>query len=101
MFLAGVLYRGKHVSFGKRDKRIRLVVFEVGVEKGAVLIDEVFLKHQRFVLVFHHDVIKAVDLIYKKRDFRTIVLEVYVLAHSRAQLFRLADVYYLAMYVFP
>ncbi len=66
-----------------------------------MLVDEVLLEHERLVLVLHHEVVEAVDLVDQQRDLRALVLVVHVLAHAGAQLLRLADVDDLAGLVLP
>ena len=66
-----------------------------------MLVDEVLLQHERLVLVLHHEVVEAVDLVDQKRDLRALVLVVHVLAHASAQLLRLAHVDDLAGLVLP
>ena len=101
VLLARVLDGGEHVALRERDERVGLVVLEVGVEEGGVLVDEVLLKHERLVLVLHHEVVEGVDLVDQQRDLRTLVLVVHVLAHAGAQLLGLADVDDLARLVLP
>ena len=92
MLLARVLDGGEHIALRERDERVGLVVLEVGVEERRVLVDEVLLQHERLVLVLHHDVVEAVDLVDQQGDLRALVLEVHVLAHAGAQLLGLAHV---------
>ena len=92
VLLASVLDGREHVPFGERDEGVALVVLEVRIEKRAVLVDEVLLQHERLVLVLHHDVVEAVDLVDQQGDLRALVLEVHVLAHAGAQLLGLAHV---------
>ena len=101
VLLARVLDGGKDVALRERDERVGLVVLEVGVEERSVLVDEVLLQHERLVLVLHHEVVEAVDLVDQKRDLRALVLVVHVLAHAGAQLLRLAHVDDLAGLVLP
>ena len=101
VLLARVLDGWEHVPLRERDEGVGLVVLEVGVEERGVLVDEVLLQHERLVLVLHHDVVVAVDLVDQKRDLCALVLVVHVLAHASAQLLRLADVDDLAGLVLP
>ena len=101
VLLARVLDGGEHIALRERDERVGLVVLEVGVEERRVLVDEVLLQHERLVLVLHHDVVEAVDLVDQQRDLRALVLEVHVLAHAGAQLLGLAHVDDLAGFVLP
>ena len=101
VFLAGVLDGREHIAFGERDEGVALVVFEVRVEKRAVLVDEVLLQHERLVLVVDDEVVEGVDGLHEQGNLCAIVLEVHVLAHARPQLLGLADVDDLAGGVFP
>ena len=53
------------------------------------------------MFVVHDEVLERIDLIDEQRDFGTVVLEIDVLAHARAQLLGLAHVDDLARAVFP
>ena len=97
----GVLDGRKYLSFGQRDKRIALAVLEVRVEVGRMLFDQVVLKHQRFMLVFHHDVFKGVNLAQKQRDLGPFILQVHILAHTLPQTLGLSHVKHRALSVLP
>ena len=66
-----------------------------------VLFDEVALKNQTLVLIGGYNIFKRIDLRYQKRNFRTIVLEIYVLTHTSTELLRLTNINYRARLVFP
>ena len=101
MGLARVLDGGKHVSFGKGDERIALIVLEVGIEIRGVLLDEIALENKALMLIGRNHVLEGVDLRHQQGNLRAIVLEVDVLAHACAQLLGLSHVDYRARLVFP
>ena len=101
VLFARVLNGRKDVAFRERDERVALVVLEVCVEERCVLVDEVLLEHKAFMLVLRHDVLEGVDLLYKQRNLRPLVLEVHVLAHARTKLLCFAYVNDLARRIFP
>ena len=90
--LARVLDRREGVVLGDGDVGVALVVLEVDVEVGVVLGDEVALQHQRLVLGAHDHIVEATDHLHHQGDLGTVVRQVDVLEHARAQVLGLAHV---------
>ena len=59
------------------------------------LVNEFLFEHERLMLVVHHHVLERRHLLEHHGNFRALVLPHDVLLHAGAELFRLADVYYL------
>ena len=101
MRLARVFDSREHIASSERNERIALIVLEVRVEIGRILLDEILLEHERFVLVLNHDVFERIDLGNEQRDLLTRILEVHILAHTSAQLLRLAHIDDAPFFVLP
>lgn len=101
MGFARVFDSREHIAHGKRNERIALVILEVRVEIGRILLDEILLEHERFMLVLDHDIFERIDLRNEQRDLLTRILEVHVLAHASAQLLCLAYIDDATFFVLP
>ena len=101
MLFARVLDGGKYVRFRDGDEGIALIVLKINVEVWPILGNEVALQYQRFMLIFHYDVVKAPYHLHHQRDLGAIVLQRHVLSHTTAQVFCLAYIDNFARTVLP
>ncbi len=101
MLLARELDRRKSITLRQGYERVGLIIFEVSIEPRGVLIDEVLFENQALVLACHDDVFEGGYLLHEQRDFRTLILKIHVLAHTRTQLLCLTNVNNLTRRIFP
>ena len=80
------------VAPGHLDAQVALVVLEADVVARLVLLDEVVLEDQRFLLVAGHQGLDVLHLAHEEGHVRAAVAAPQVGAHPRAQLLGLAHV---------
>ena len=101
MLFARVLDGGKYVRLRDGDEGIALIVLKINVEIWPILRNEVTLQYQRFMLIFHYDVVKAPHHLHHQRNLGAIVLQRHILSHTTAQVFCLAYIDNFARTVLP
>lgn len=89
VLLTRVLDGGVHIAFGDGDEGIALIVFEVDVEVGPILADELALQDERLVLGIHHQVIEALHELHHEGNLGAVVGQGHILAHARTQVLAL------------
>ena len=87
------------VLHGHLDADVRLVVLEPDVVARLVLLDEVVLEDQRFLVVAGDQGLEVGDALHEEAHLAALVAAAEVGAHAGAQALRLADVDDLAVLV--